>query len=410
MNYLPSYSKKILADIQSMAPQINAAAAKYGVPAEAIAGSLAQELLDRTASYGNEVRAVGSSLNAYKFLADAYAVGVVTNPLDPKRGASDHILSRYNVAPNAITVGADYRKKWENPLLTDFGAAGIKFHNAIQAILKNPDDPAFAPYANNLFSAGVALQNGNDKALLASTMAAYLRHGLGVYQSNMSVNGDPTTGINAWNGLSPELQRALLVQFYKQGPTPERVLRSKWSAAQHGIPYVPQIGADGAGATCLANQAAVAQALADGPADFADRWSAVPASAARGGVAQSLAASPDDVSQEETTKRAAIRRLVRVPVAREGRIAFDAGAPAVPFVPSASIAPFGRSATFDERFSVPSALVGTPSVSTRPASLLSGQPMRYLPPSVFGIPNDSGAPETGLSDWLASLIRPRPRQ
>lgn len=157
MNALPSYGKKILADVQSMTPQINAAAARYGVPAEAIAGSLAQELLDRTASYENQARAVGSSLNAYRLLADAFAEGVITNPLDPKRGASDHILSRYNVAPNAITVGSDYQKKWENPLLTDFGAAGVKFHNAIQAILKNPDDPAFAPYRNNLFSAGVAL-------------------------------------------------------------------------------------------------------------------------------------------------------------------------------------------------------------------------------------------------------------
>lgn len=56
MNALPSYGKKILADVQSMTPQINAAAARYGVPAEAIAGSLAQELLDRTASYENQAR------------------------------------------------------------------------------------------------------------------------------------------------------------------------------------------------------------------------------------------------------------------------------------------------------------------------------------------------------------------
>ncbi|MGY3534171.1 hypothetical protein ACVISU_006939 [Bradyrhizobium sp. USDA 4452] len=110
-----------------------------------------------------------------------------------------------------------------------------EFHNAIQAILKNPNDPAFAPYAKNLYSAGVALQNGSDKALTASAIAAYLQHGLGVYQSNMSINGDPTTGINAWNGLSPELQRALLVQFYKQGPTPARVLRNKWNAVQRGV-------------------------------------------------------------------------------------------------------------------------------------------------------------------------------
>ncbi|WP_375775799.1 hypothetical protein ACE103_28675 [Bradyrhizobium sp. ma5] len=56
------------------------------------------------------------------------------NPLNPERGASDYILNRYNVAPNAITVGPDIRKKIRNPLLIDFGPAGVKFHNAIQAI------------------------------------------------------------------------------------------------------------------------------------------------------------------------------------------------------------------------------------------------------------------------------------
>lgn len=93
----------------------------------------------------------------------------------------------------------------------------------------------------------------------------------------------------------------------------------------------------------------LARSLADGPADFADRWSAVPASAARG-AAEPLAASPDDVSREEATKRAAIRRLVCVPLAREGQTAFDAGAPAVPFVPSASILPSSPPVTFNERF------------------------------------------------------------
>ncbi|MGY3691453.1 hypothetical protein ACVIGA_001533 [Bradyrhizobium sp. USDA 3240] len=131
MNSLPSYSKKILTEVQSMAPQINTVAAKYVVPAEAIAGSLAQELLDRTASYWNEARAVGSSFHAYKSLADAYAAGVAMNPLNPERGASDYILNRYNVAPNAITVGSDIPKSFA---VIDFGPAGVKFHNAIQAI------------------------------------------------------------------------------------------------------------------------------------------------------------------------------------------------------------------------------------------------------------------------------------
>ncbi|AUC98407.1 hypothetical protein CWS35_32250 [Bradyrhizobium sp. SK17] len=252
----PSYGKKTLALVQSMAPQITAAAARYGVPAEAIAGALAQEQFDQTASYENEMKAHLSSLYANMSLGKVYARGLAKSPFNAERGASDLILGEYRANPNAITVGSDVWTKLVNPLLVDYGPAGMKFHNAIQAILKNPGDPAFTPYTKSLCSAGVALQNGSDKALTASTIAAYLQHGFGVYQSNMSVNGDPTTGINAWNGLSPELQRALLVQFYKQGPTPERVLRSKSSAAQHGIPYVPQIGADGAGATYLANQAA----------------------------------------------------------------------------------------------------------------------------------------------------------
>jgi hypothetical protein len=409
MDPLPSYSKETLAGVQSMAPEIAAAAARYGVTAEAIAGSVAQEQFDQTASYWNEVKRAGSSYWATHFLREALERGAKINTSDPRQGASSYILDRYNSDPNAITVGSDIEKKFKNALLIDYGPAGVKFQNAIQAILTDPDDPAFAPYANNLFSAGVALQNGSDRALTASSIAAYLRHGLGVYQSNMSINGDPKTGIDAWNALSPELRSALLVQFYKQGPTPERVLRSKWTAAQNGVPYIPQIGTDGAGATYLANQAAVAQALADAPADFAGRWSAVPASASRSVATHSSVAPPDDVSQDEARKRGDIRRLVRVPLTGEGQTAFDAGAPAVPFVPSAPISPPGRSVTFDERFPASSLAAGAPSASMSPPSPFSGQPMRYLPPSVFGIPDASGAANTNLDNWLAELTRARPR-
>ena len=108
----------------------------------------------------------------------------------------------------------------------------------------------------------------------------------------MSVNGDPQTGINAWNNLSPSLQNALLVQFYKQGPTPERVLRSMTDAAQNGTPYVPQIGVDGAGATYAANEAAITQALAGAPAEFSSRWDALgPSKPATGGASQSSSAA-----------------------------------------------------------------------------------------------------------------------
>lgn len=146
MDTFPSYSKKTLADVQSMAPEIAAAAARYGVPAEAIAGSLAQEQFDQTASYWNEVKRVGSSYWAIQFLREALERGAKINPSDPRQGASSYILNQYNSDPNAITVGSDLPKKFKNALLIDYGPAGVKFHNAIQAILKNPDDPAFAPY------------------------------------------------------------------------------------------------------------------------------------------------------------------------------------------------------------------------------------------------------------------------
>ena len=150
----------------------------------------------------------------------------------------------------------------------------MKFQNAIRAILNNPDDPAFAPYVKDLYLAGVALQKGSDRALMASTIAAYLRDGVRNYQSNMSVQGDLTTGIDAWKRLDPSTRNALLVQFYKQGPTPTRALRNAMIAAQNGVPYVPRVGMDGAGATYLANESAIIQALADGPASFSDRWNA----------------------------------------------------------------------------------------------------------------------------------------
>lgn len=202
-----------------MAPQIATVAVRYGVPAEAIAGSLAQEQFDQTASSWNQAKALGSSLYAKEFLAKAYAIGLATTRL-----------------------------------------------------------------------------NGSDKALMASTMAAYLRRAVEEYQSNMSINGEPTTGIVAWNALNPDIQRALLVQYYKQGPTPDLVTANKRIAARSGIPYVPRIGADGAAATYLANQGAIIRTLADAPADFSDRWGATPESTSSGGAAPPI--SFPDVAQQ----------------------------------------------------------------------------------------------------------------
>lgn len=68
---------------------------------------------------------------------------------------------------------------------------------------------------------------------------------------------------------------AYLREGVKQGPTPKLALKNAMIAAQNGVPYVPQVGVDGAGATYLANEPAIIRALADGPASFSDRWSAI---------------------------------------------------------------------------------------------------------------------------------------
>jgi hypothetical protein len=99
-----------------------------------------------------------------------------------------------------------------------------------------------------------------------------------------------------------------------------------------------------------------------------------------------------------------VRRLVRVLPAGESQADFDGGAPAVPFVPSASIPQAGQPATFDERFG---AFAGAAPASTRPLSPFSGQPMRYLPPSLL---DASGAANTDLDDWLTELTKARLHQ
>lgn len=85
------------------------------------------------------MKAYLSSLYADMYLGGAYARGLARNPFNAERGASDHILGEYRANPNAITVGSDVWTKIVNPLLVDYGPAGMKFHNAILAILKNPN-------------------------------------------------------------------------------------------------------------------------------------------------------------------------------------------------------------------------------------------------------------------------------
>lgn len=381
---LPSYTQDNLTLVGKMTSQIAAAAARYGVSPEAIAGALAQEQFDQNASLENHGRMALSAAKAHLFLNLMFAAGTARNPFNPSQGASDTILDLHNTDPNAMTVGKDLWKKAGNPLLVDYGPAGMKFQNAIRVILNNPDDPAFAPYVKDLYSAGVALQKGTDQALMASTIGAYLRDGVRNYQSNMSANGDLTTGTDAWNRLDPSTRNALLVQFYKQGPTPKLALKNAMIASQNGVPYVPQIGVDGAGATYLANEAAISRALADGPASFSDRWNAIndrakpaayqrsvkdPAGRTTNPVVYTDAQGPvdpnlsppayipehlrylNDADRVPATRREDVRVLRRMPVGQSDRSAFsssDGGA--VPFIPPDASFPLSPQGDFERRF------------------------------------------------------------
>lgn len=380
---LPSYTQDNLTLVGKMTSQIAAAAARYGVSPEAIAGALAQEQFDQKNSLENYGKRLLSAADAHGFLDWMFIKGLATNPFHPTRGASDSILDKYNADPNAITVGPDWEKKIRNPLLVDYGPAGMKFQSAIRAILNNPDDPAFAPYVKDLYSAGVALQKGSDQALMASTIGAYLQEGARNYQSNMSVNGDLTTGADAWKRLDPSTRNALLVQFYKQGPTPKLALKNAMIAAQSSAPYVPRVGVDGAGATYLANESAIIQALADGPASFSDRWNATndrvqPAAYQRsvrdpaGGITDPAgyadrqgrgdpnSAPPylpeyqrylQDADRVPATRSEDVRILRRMPAGKSDRSVFNSGDPVpVPAIPPDASIPLSRYGDLGERF------------------------------------------------------------
>jgi hypothetical protein len=381
---LPSYTQDNLTQVGKMTSQISAAAARYGVPPEAIAGALAQELFDQKDSLTNYARMVGSAVFAREFLDRMFIEGKDRNPSHPTQGASDIIRDRYNADPDATTVGRDLRKKFGNPLLVDYGPAGMKFQNAIRAILNNPDDPALEPYVKDLYSAGVALQKGSNQALMASTIGAYLREGARNYQSNMSVNDDLKTGVDAWERLDPSTRNALLVQFYKQGPTPRLAQEKMTLAAEMGAPYVPQIGADGAGATYLANEAAIIRALAEGPASFSDRWNATNDGTRRvadqrsvsnpaGGITDPAAYADvqgrgdpnpgppayipeylrylQSADRVPWTRPEAVRILRRMPAGESDRSAFNSsdGVP-VPFIPPDASFPLSPQGDFERRF------------------------------------------------------------
>lgn len=124
-------------------------------------------------------------------------------------------------------------------------------------------------------------------------------------------------------------------------------------ATRNGVPYVPQIGADGAGATYVANEAAIAQALAGAPADFSTRWDAL-------GPSNSRTTSPSQSNSSASPGAAP-------------------GNPAAPPSPSGSDAPLG---------------------------IVSGKPMRFFGAPIF----DTRRPSTALDDliWNSGRLRASP--
>ncbi|TFV80601.1 hypothetical protein E4K64_01995 [Bradyrhizobium frederickii] len=85
---LPSYSQDNLSLVGEMTSEIAAAAARYGVSAEAIAGALAQELSDQTTSLTNYGKRVVSAASAHTFLNWMLLKGMARNPFHPTQGAS----------------------------------------------------------------------------------------------------------------------------------------------------------------------------------------------------------------------------------------------------------------------------------------------------------------------------------
>jgi hypothetical protein len=118
---------------------------------------------------------------------------------------------------------------------------------------------------------------------------------------------------------------------------------------------------------------------------------------------------------------------------------FDNGASAVPYVPSSATLAPDRQSSFNERFgNSPSSSAGAPQTDRsqvrvlssrvlapdgspfqstvpsqvrqqpdRPLGIVTGQPMPDypVPPSVFGLPDQSAATGDNMDDWLAGWIK-----
>ena len=132
--YLPTG----LSYISSVSPSIEAAATNYGVNAAAIAGAIALEQ--------NNAAQFSFTYNFSKLYA-----GAELSLFSLESSPSNSIAQDYAQAVSSGTITPSGAKKAFNIVYLDMGPAKIRLELAIQLVTNNPDDPAFSPYANNLY-------------------------------------------------------------------------------------------------------------------------------------------------------------------------------------------------------------------------------------------------------------------
>jgi hypothetical protein len=122
------------------------------------------------------------------------------------------------------------------------------------------------------------------------------------------------------------------------------------------------------------------------------------------------------IKKAEATASKPERYLGRRVAGKPDASTFDAGAPAVPLVPSDENFLPGRPVSFNDRFGnwISSPPVSAPRgpyqpapQASRPRGIVSGEPMPDwpFPPPFFDFPNKSAARSEDSEDWLARLLR-----
>jgi hypothetical protein len=144
-------------------------------------------------------------------------------------------------------------------------------------------------------------------------------------------------------------------------------------------------------------------------------WVSSPAASAPEGM-QRPSWLPKIDKKAEATASKPERYLGRRVAGKPDASTFDAGAPAVPLVPSDENFLPGRPVSFNDRFGnwISSPPVSAPRgpyqpapQASRPRGIVSGEPMPDwpFPPPFFDFPNKSAARSEDSEDWLARLLR-----